>query len=318
AVMTIDINQMGGLRQKMPITFAASLIGVLALAGIFPFNGFWSKDLIFAATLHSGALIPLILLWTASVFTVAYSFRWIILIFFGEPRNEEIVSHAHESPKLLTVPLIILTTAVILSAFLIPTGLLATYFDAHIHFEIELIPVLLSLSTLAIGGIPAILVYKYRKPGPEAFGRNRITSAIQKVLSNGYYFDRVYDWIFVRGALRIFNFILSRIELGTLDRFHYVLAPKVEASSQRLEQIVERRGFDGANKNVARFMVKTSNASNYVDVNIVDGAVNGIAFVGEKASRGLRRVQTGVTMNYVLAVVIGIVLLILFLVLLGW
>ncbi len=318
AVMTNDINQMGGLRHKMPITFAASVIGVLALGGIFPFNGFWSKDLIFAATLNSGALIPLVLLWAASVFTVAYSFRWIILIFLGEPRNEEVVLHAHESPKLITIPLTILATAVIISAVLIPTGLLATYFDVHIHFEIELIPLLLSLSTLAIGGIPAILVYKYRKPGPETFGRNRISGVIQKVLSNGYYFDKVYDWVFVRGTLRIFNFILSRIELGTIDRFHYVLAPKVEAGSLKLEQVVEHRGFDSANNKFSQFIVKTSNASNYVDVNIVDGVVNRIATAGERASKGLRRVQTGVTMNYILAFVIGIVLLILFLVILGW
>ncbi|MFX1319226.1 MAG: NADH-quinone oxidoreductase subunit L [Promethearchaeota archaeon] len=314
AVMTNDINQMGGLRRKMPITFAASLIGVLALAGIFPFNGFWSKDLIFAATLQSGALISLILLWVASVFTVAYSFRWIILIFMGNPRNEEIGTHVHESPKLLTVPLMILAVGVVFSAFLIPTGLLATYFDAHIHFEIELIPLLLSLSTLVIGGIPAILIYKYRKPAPEFFSQNRITRALQTILSNGYYFDKIYDWIFVRGTLRIFNFILSRVELGTIDRFHYIFAPKVEAGSRILDQVVESRGSKGANYKFAQFMVKTSIASNYVDANIVDGAVNGIAKAGEKASRSLRRVQTGITMNYVLAFVVGIILLILFLV----
>jgi len=302
----------------MPITFAASLIGVLALAGTFPFNGFWSKDLIFAATLHTNAMISLALLWITSVFTVAYSFRWIILIFLGEPRNEKVVAQAHESPKLLTVPLILLSIAVILSAWLVPSGLLATYFDVHLHFELELIPILLSLSTLALGGIPAILVYKYHKPAPEAFTKNRITGAIQTFWSNGYYFDKLYDWIFVRGTLRIFNAILSRIELGTLDRFHYVFAPKVEAGSQKLDLIVERRGFDGANTKFARFMVKTSNASNFVDVNVVDGAVNGIATLGQKTSKGLRRLQTGITENYILAFVIGIILLVVLLFFMGW
>lgn len=318
AVHTIDIKQMGGLRNKMPITFTASLIGVLALAGIFPFNGFWSKDLIFAATLNSNAMISLALLWITSVFTVAYSFRWIIMIFFGEPRNEKAVAHAHESPKLLTVPLIILSSAIILSAWLIPSGLLATYFGVHLHFELELIPILLSLSTLALGGIPAILVYKYHKPAPETFGKNRVTAAIQAFWSNGYYFDKLYDWIFVRGTIRIFNAILSRIELGTLDRFHYVFAPKVEAGSQKLDQIFERRGFDGVNTKFARFMVKTSNASNFVDVNVVDGAINGIATLGQKASKGLRRLQTGITENYILAFVIGIIVLVVLLFFIGW
>ena len=82
--------------------------------------------------------------------------------------------------------------------------------------------------------------------------------------------------------------------------------------------IVWNKRFDGANNKFAQLIVKTSNASNFVDVNIVDGAVNGIATIGEKASKGLRRVQTGVTMNYVLAFVIGIILLIVFLVLVGW
>lgn len=318
AVHTIDIKQMGGLRHKMPITFATSLIGVLALAGIFPFNGFWSKDLIFAATLHTNAMISLLLLWVTSIFTVAYSFRWIIMIFFGEPRNQEIVNHAHESPKLLTVPLIILSIAVILSAWLIPSQLLATYFEVHLHFELELIPILLSLSTLALGGIPAILVYKYHKPAPEVFSKNRVTGAIQTFWSNGYYFDRLYDLIFVRGTLRIFNAILSRVELGTIDRFHYVFAPRVEAGSQKLDLAVERRGFDGANTKFARFMVRTSNASNFVDVNVVDGAVNGIATLGQKASKGLRRLQTGITENYILAFVIGVIALVVLLFFMGW
>ncbi len=318
AVQTIDINKMGGLRHKMPITFAASLIGVLALAGIFPFNGFWSKDLIFAAAYNASALIPLIILWIASIFTVAYSFRWIILIFFSKPRDEKLVSHAHESPKLITIPLIILSIAVILSGWLIPFGQFATFFDIHIHFEIELIPLLLSLSALGIGALPALLVFKYQHPSPETFKANRITAFIQNIWRNGYYFDRFYDWAFVRGTLRIFNTVLTRIELGTLDRFHYVFAPKVEIGSKKLDQVIERRGFEEANNKFAKFMVQTSKASNFADVNIVDGVVNGIATLGQKASNGFRRLQTGVTENYILAFVIGLLVLVVLLVLFGW
>ncbi len=310
ATNSLDITKMGGLRHKMPFTFITSLIGVFALSGLPPFNGFWSKDLIFAAAWNIGALIPLILAWTASVLTVAYSFRWMILVFFGPPRDKPIHDNAHESPVIMVLPLAILGIAVCLSGLLIPFGQLATFLEYHHLFEIELIPLLLSLSALTIGAVPVIFVYVLKKPSSQRISKNGFAASIQKIWTNGYYFDAAYDKIFVRGTLRVFNTIFSKFEIGALDKSHYVLAPKFIHESEKAGEIIDDRGFGRLNMLLARLAIASSRASQFFDKKIVDGAINGVALLGQKASRSLRRLQTGITENYIAAFVIGILLLI--------
>lgn len=310
ATNTLDITKMGGLRHKMPITFATSLVGIFAISGLPPFNGFWSKDLIFAAAWNIEAFIPLILAWTASVLTVAYSFRWMYLIFLGPPRDKTINGKAHESPLAMTLPLVILGVAVCFSGLLIPFGQLATFLEYHHLFEIELIPLLLSLSALTLGAVPVIFVYRLQKPSSQRISKNRFASSIQKIWANGYYFDAIYDKIFVRGLLRVFNTIFSKVEIGVLDRSHYVLAPKTIHGSEGAAKIIDDRGFGRLNILLARFAIAASKASQFFDQKIVDGAINGVASLGQKASRSLSRLQTGITENYVAAFVIGILLLI--------
>ncbi len=115
ALHTQDLFEMGGLRKKMPVTFATMLMGTLAISGVPFFSGFISKDAILTqAYLHylegpgAARLIPFALGMVAAVLTAFYMFRLIFLTFFGTPRDPERFGHAHESPPLATVPLMIL------------------------------------------------------------------------------------------------------------------------------------------------------------------------------------------------------------------
>ena len=120
---------MGGLRTRMPVTFWTYLIGTLALAGIFPLAGFWSKDEIlakaFSAGFNEGKLegyIALGLLLMAAGFTAFYMWRQICMVFLGQPRTEA-AAHAPESNSLMTVPLIVLAFLSALGGLLnIPTA----------------------------------------------------------------------------------------------------------------------------------------------------------------------------------------------------
>ena len=111
-----DMRNMGGLRHKMPITFITMLIATLSISGVpFIFSGFWSKDAVLAGVLGRAMewssvhhYILFIMALSAAGITAFYMFRLIFMTFFGEPRNQEMHDMAHESPKSMTVPLIIL------------------------------------------------------------------------------------------------------------------------------------------------------------------------------------------------------------------
>jgi NADH-quinone oxidoreductase subunit L len=111
-----DMNRMGGLRKKMPLTWLATLAGVLAISGVPLFSGFYSKDAILAASLaralDRGVLhwAPYVLGQITAVLTAYYMFRLFFWTFHGKPRDEHVHEHAHESPRTATVPLLILAT----------------------------------------------------------------------------------------------------------------------------------------------------------------------------------------------------------------
>ncbi len=115
-----DMRYMGNLRQRMKTTFWVYLIGALALAGIFPLAGFWSKDEILAhATANSGTVFDIVyfLLTVAAFCTAFYMGRQLLMVFFGKPRSEA-AEHAEESPPVITTPLIILAVLSVLGGIL--------------------------------------------------------------------------------------------------------------------------------------------------------------------------------------------------------
>jgi NADH-quinone oxidoreductase subunit L len=150
-----DMRTMGGLRKKMPITFITMGAGWLALAGVFPFSGFWSKDEILAATFAKGGWY--ILLWGAGLFvaflTAFYMTRLFVMTFLGKPRWEDGV-HPHESPPTMTIPLIIL------GFFTVSFGLVNTparlAFEHFLEASFDRIPHVEGLSIQLIVGLASV------------------------------------------------------------------------------------------------------------------------------------------------------------------
>jgi NADH-quinone oxidoreductase subunit L len=204
-----DMFNMGGLRKKMPITFWTFLIGGLALSG-FPVltAGFWSKDEIFADAFAHGHMAVFITLAVAAFLTAFYTMRQITLTFLGKPRTKS-AEHAQETPWTMTLPLVILAVFAIgfgwvgipeefpLLGGLIPNwlhefvgGTLAEHPEV---LEFNLIPLITSL-VVALGGL-LLGWFVYRNVTSAAEDKLQI-----KVLKNKYYFDEIYDFLFVKPA----------------------------------------------------------------------------------------------------------------------
>jgi NADH-quinone oxidoreductase subunit L len=209
-----DMYNMGGLKSKMPRTFWTFLIGGFALSG-FPVltAGFWSKDEILAdAWVHNQ--IVFWVLAVAAFLTAFYTMRQITLTFLGKPRTKE-AEHAHESSGWMTWPLIVLAVfAVVFGWSGIPEhfpvlgGLIPNYFHdfiAHglpefIHLEgieFSAMPLVTSL-VVALGGLGlGWLVYK-DVPSAEQDPIKKLFGPVHTLLENKYYFDEIYDFVFVR------------------------------------------------------------------------------------------------------------------------
>ncbi|RLI05873.1 NADH-quinone oxidoreductase subunit L [Candidatus Bathyarchaeota archaeon] len=190
-----DMRNYGGLRHDMPITFLTCLFGVFALSGIAPFNGFWSKDLIFKTALDTGQLAVFIILYITAIITVAYSFRAVFLTFFGEKSEYAKKFHIHE-PKVMIIPLLILAFFTVVTGFLEHD--FASFMGIHADGFGEIDPVILGFSVLAwvVGIVPTYYIYIKKKPSPEIFGKG-VWGSIQKMLFECYYIDKFYYLVFV-------------------------------------------------------------------------------------------------------------------------
>lgn len=213
AVHTQDIWKMGGLFSKMKTTATTFVIGTLALAGVPPFAGFWSKDEVLTAVYHHSPVLFAAAVLT-SLLTAFYMSRLIFVVLFGKARSN---FHAHESPKTMTFPLIVLS---IFAAFV---GLLGSpvcgyafqkfVLGGHIH-EGHLQPdyFMMAVSTLvSLTGIGlAYLVYIRGITILPAKG------PVYQLLLNKYYIDEIYDAVLVRPVMMICSF-LFRFDAGVVD-----------------------------------------------------------------------------------------------------
>ena len=215
-----DMRKMGGLKKAMPITFITMLVASLAIAGIFPLAGFWSKDEILMTAFHENKA-----LWVigsiASIMTAFYMFRLIYLTFFNSFRGtEEQKHHLHESPSLITVPLIILAILSFfggiislpghswLNEYLAPLFAKVTQ-EEHTLGSTEYI--LMAVATIgAVIGI-GIAYKKYLKDNAIPTEDTEITG-VSKVLYNKYYVDEVYDAIFVKPINVLSSFFRDTVE----------------------------------------------------------------------------------------------------------
>jgi NADH-quinone oxidoreductase subunit L len=293
-----DIRRMGGLEKKIPITYKTFLVATLAISGVPLFAGFFSKDAILGAVYeaHFEGLpwLPKAL-WGAALLTAGltafYMFRLVSLTFYGEYRGTpEQASHIHESPRTMTVPLIILAALSIVGGwvgfelveagnqikpFLSPILLpLATAATEPEHHELAKELALMAASVAVAGAGIFLALAWYRKGGGRVPARlAERFPGVYRTLSNKYYVDEVYDAVFVEGLAKEGGRVLWEVDATVVD-----LIPNGAAA-------------------VTRGLSWISSA---FDQYVVDGLVNGVANSLQAAFRLFRRAETGRVQNYAL------------------
>jgi NADH-quinone oxidoreductase subunit L len=235
-----DMRKMGGLWRHMPITYAVSLLGSLALIGMPFFSGFYSKDLILEATKLSGQgpaafVYPMLLL---GVFVTAfYSFRMFFLVFHGTPRWSANARHPHESPWVVTGPLIalavpsVLLGIVMVSPFVFGDVLTGAIIMLPSHTSMQGLrelfhgPIGLTLHSvhtpafwlMLLGVLSAYVLYSVRTQWPAAIQRS--FGWLHTLWIEKYYLDRFNLWFFAGGARRLGSSLWSKADQGVIDGF---------------------------------------------------------------------------------------------------
>jgi len=309
-----DIRRMGGLWNKVPTTARTFLVAGLTIAGIPPLAGFFSKDEIlwsaFSDRFGHGGWLPYAL-WAVglatAVMTAFYIFRLVFMVFFGESRvASEVEHHIHESPPVMTVPLVALAALSVIGGWIgIPAALgganrfehfLAPVFEhgyerhlvaaaAHGHgLELGLMVV----SVLA-GAFGIWIAYQFYLKHPELPDELVFRFArLYKLLFNKYYVDEIYSAVFVEGP------VLGKAMGDSFARFDL--------------KIVDGIGVDGT----GWFTRFTSRLSIWWDTWVVDGSVRALGFVVWLLSWPVRVVQTGFVQAYLLLMAGGVVVFLLY------
>ncbi len=312
-----DMRNMGGLRSKMPITYWSFLITTLAISGVPFFSGFLSKDAIlagswaYAANVHEGWLANLHLAWILPVFgfgaaiiTAFYMFRLIYMTFFGEPRLPRVFEHIKESPRVMTVPLIVLSVLSMWFIFTLPsvnpfsehgwfTGLIqnpGTVVSTGPAFELEHFKhalheahspaMITSLIVATLGIMLSTLIYLMKKISAEDL------AARMGALYRGSYHKWYMDEFYIHGIIR--PFLRGCDALGRFDMDYY-----------------DHYIINGAGRNAKRAALGVGVSDDLV----VDGAVNFTGVIFRWLGWTLKFVQTGRIQNYLVYVLIGAALI---------
>jgi NADH-quinone oxidoreductase subunit L len=296
-----DLQKMGGLWNKIPITAKTFAVATLAIAGIFPLAGFFSKDEILGRAFDRQFFLWLVGFITAGM-TAFYMFRLLFLAFFGYSRaDEHVEKHIHESPPTMTVPLMILAGLSVVGGWIgVPASL-----RGNAWFERFLEPVLvgavtetgavkigrhtlageyiLMLASLSIAGAGIWLAYQFyrtKRFAPESVAAK--WPKVYRLLLHKYYVDEIYDAAVVKPITA----------LGTLlGRFD--------------ENVIDGVGVNGAGW-LARF---GSTLSMWWDKWVIDGLLNFSAKLMRLFSYPVRLLQTGVFSSYAMLILVGLVIL---------
>ncbi len=310
-----DMRNMGGLRRRMPITYITYLIGALALAGIFPFAGFWSKDEILADAWYEGfqlnelsGFIAFGILLVAAAFTAFYMWRQIVLVFFDDARSEA-ARQAPESNGAMLLPLVVLAIfTCIIGLINVPkaTPIFSNIYESY-EFKHFLEHSLLSVSrghsldfNLLIAGIALALgiasivvahnVYKGKGLAPDngdQLERHASSRAAFRLANARLYWDEIYGKAVEQPFNRLATFLADRIDWDFLHNYFH-------------DSII-KRGFDS----IAKLLGQP------FDLGIIDGAVNGVAWLVQRLANWMRGMQTGYVRLYAVVIFIGVVAVIL-------
>ena len=251
-----DLRNMGGIWRKVPVTYVMMWVGSLALAGFPFFAGFYSKDMILEAAFAAHTNVGNMAFWlgcAAAFLTAFYSWRLLIMAFHGKPRaSVEVMSHVHESPLVMTLPLFVLAVGAVFSGWLgyelfVGHDMAVFWGDSifilpehhamehahHVPTWVKLLPVLLATS----GVLLAVLCYAIWTDIPSVAAR--LFAPIHRFFFNKWYFDELYDAIFVRPAVRIGSFLWLRGDRDTIDGFGpdgmSAMVMRVSAMAARLQ-----------------------------------------------------------------------------------
>jgi NADH-quinone oxidoreductase subunit L len=301
-----NIQKMGGLRKYMPITFWTFVIAALANAGVAPLSGFWSKDEIITGSWAStvfpdfGNVLAIVALITAFI-TAYYMFRLIFLTFFGKPRYDEAHFHPHESPWLITAPL------VVLAAFSLLFGAVG-YPPDEGEFHDFLDPVFAAgesggheepeLASTSVDSSPSLVLAQEEGMTDETAVEEHDISDRTKVTIG------ILSTIMALSGIAVAYFAFIRRRPDPVQ---------VAADHPRLHAFLFRKWyFDEIYNKLVVFPMRRFAMFLWeeIDVKVIDGTVLGLAKGVDVLSRGLRHVQTGLVRNYALAIALGMVVIV--------
>jgi len=298
-----DMRKMGGLKDKIPVTYRTMLIGTLAIAGIPGLAGFFSKDEILWRVFSSGFSAVYVVGIVTAGMTAFYMWRLMALTFYGSSRVDPKASaHIHESPRVMTIPLVVLAAGSILAGWIgvpklwsaLPEGFRAFEHwlapavsgeGAHVAAEhayaasTEWLLMGLSVAAACLGIFLAWHFYQRRPERAEAV--RQAAGPLYTVLYNKWYVDEIYDFLFVNGLAKGGGNALVSFDNRVVDG-----------------------GVNGAGW-LTRF---SSTLSIWWDTWVVDGAVRLSSFLVKLSSYPVRIVQTGSVQAYALVFVLGVVL----------
>jgi NADH-quinone oxidoreductase subunit L len=296
------MRKMGGLRLKMPITAGTMLVGCLAIAGTPTFSGWYSKDMMIAellayVTASPGHILLFLLPLVTAGITCFYMFRMWFLTFTGTPRDHHVYDHAHESPRVMTVPLVILACfsyfvasglpiwdpeASYLASILKMSEPAAVHAEhawihevAHDKIDYHSIGGMLALLAAGTGVAFAIVMYLRKALDPAEAAAQ--FPRVHRLLENKWYFDELYSALVCRPSMAVAGWCRN-FDTNVIDR-----------SIDRLA---------GGVLGLARFGGK-------IDKHVVDGTVNVVGNSVRGLGRSLSAVQTGHLRGYVLGIVLG-------------
>jgi NADH-quinone oxidoreductase subunit L len=297
AVHSNNMSDMGGLRRSMPATFWTFVVGSLALAGIVPLSGFWSKDEILAGIYHDSqvgggslAAFVLVLAIAGAFVTAFYMARAVHLTFFGSYKG---AGHPHESPRVMTYPLVGLATLAAVGGLVNIPGrftAFASWLAARVHLPGDFHPEALNLGLAGIGTLVALAGIA---AGTVLFWRDRATQQqrdrfrvplLYPLLRHQYYMDDLYDYALVRP----------------------IRDPVARAVDWSNNVIID--GAVNASGALARRLAALVYGG--LDQRGIDLGINAAAAAAGEAGGALRRVQTGKVQQYAAALFVGAVLLV--------
>lgn len=306
------ISDMGGLRNRLKITFVALLMATASLSGIPPFSGFWSKDAVLATAWDAGQFWLFGLGAVTAGLTAFYSFRMLGLAFFGKKsdnlRAVEEERGVHEVSPIMWLPYLALAVGTLAIGLLAPLvnleGALESASNAYLA---SLFPALtraapgpigfsfaaaLWTGAFVIGGIGAasVIYIARRIDSARLVGEKGPMRSLYTFLENRWYINAIYYKVFVNAPIAFGRWMQANVEIGFLDRI---------------------------NDAGASLAIYLSKAGNWFDVNVVDAMADGISSAGQAISREARRMQTGVLEDYILVFALGIVILLVLLILVG-